>query len=58
MKLAGGILQYELLVWMRNVCTENRFDLDSVKEIRIRCQRIKKNKLNKDHLVLFFSVLK
>ena len=31
MKLAGGILWYELLIWMRNGCTENHFNLDSVK---------------------------
>ena len=31
MKLAGGIIWNELLVLMRNGCTENHFDLDSVK---------------------------
>ena len=30
MKLADGILRSELLVWMKNGCTENHFDLDSV----------------------------
>ena len=31
MKHAGGSLQYELSVCMTNCCTENNFDLDSVK---------------------------
>ena len=30
-KLADGILRYELLVWMGNGFKENHFDFDSVK---------------------------
>ena len=57
MKLASGVLRYELLVCMRNVCTENHFDLDSVKNKK-KISSIKKNKLNKDYLSLFLFSFK
>ena len=58
MMLAGGILRYELLVWMRNSCTENQLDLDSVKNKNKIYQRIKKDKVNKDYLLLFLFSFK
>ena len=42
---------YELLVWMRNGCTEKHFDLDIVKyKSKISTN---KKKLNKDYLSTF-----
>ena len=58
MMLAGGILRYELLVWMRNSCTENHLDLDSVKNKNKMYQLIKKDKVNKDYLLLFLFSFK
>ena len=43
-KLAYGILRYELLVWMRNGCTENHFDLDSEKNKKKKKKKKKKAK--------------
>ena len=57
MKLAGGILQYDLSIWMRNDFTENHLDLDSVKSNN-KISTNKKNKLNEDYLFNFFSFLK
>ena len=57
MKLASGILHYELLVWRRNGCIENHFDLDTVKS-KNKISMNKKNKLKKDYLSLFLFSFK
>ena len=42
---------------MRNVCTENLFDLDSVK-IKNNISTNKRNELNKEYLLLFLFSFK
>ena len=52
MKLAGGFLQYELYVGIGNECTEQ-----SVKN-KNKILTNKKDKPNKDYLLLFFFIFK
>ena len=54
MKLAGGFLQYELPVQIRNGRTENHFDLDKEKN-KNKTSTNKKNKLNKSFVISFHS---